>query len=266
MSPAVRVRPPSVAGAFYPGDAADLGRTVDALVVGDAPAPAPKALVLPHAGYVYSGPIAGHGYATVLPAVARIERVLLLGPAHFVPVAGLATTDADAWATPLGAVEIDDEASEVALRQPGVSVAEPAHAPEHSLEVHLPFLQRLLPSFRVLPLVVGRADADTVAGLLDALWGGLETLIVVSTDLSHYHPYDVATALDRRTADRIVGGDADGVRAEDACGAAPLRGLLVAARRHGLRTELVDLRNSGDTAGPRDRVVGYGAFALRAPA
>ena len=206
--------------------------------------------------------MAGRGYATLSPGRDQIERVVLLGPAHRVPVFGLATTSADEWVTPLGAVTIDDEARRAVLALPNVAVDDRAHAAEHSLEVHLPFLQRMLPRFSLLPLVVGDADAETVATVLDTVWGGPETLIVVSTDLSHYHDHGTAAVLDRRTADAITAGDPEAIRPTDACGAHPVRGLLVAARRHALRTRLIDLRNSGDTAGPRDRVVGYGAFAL----
>jgi AmmeMemoRadiSam system protein B len=262
MSAPTRLRPPAVAGRFYPADPRVLADEVDRFVTADVAGPAPKALIVPHAGYPYSGPIAGRGYAALRASRDRIERVVLLGPAHYVPVRGLATTSADQWGTPLGAVDIDDDARRVALELPGVEIADGAHAPEHSLEVHLPFLQRTLARFGLLPLVVGHADAETVAAVLDALWGGPETLIVVSTDLSHYHHHDMAAALDRRTANAITAGSVAEITPDRACGAYPVRGLLVAAARHHLRTELVDLRNSGDTAGPQDRVVGYGAFTL----
>lgn len=257
-----RRRRPAVAGTFYPADPDTLAAQVDGFVGADAAGPTPKAIIVPHAGYVYSGPVAGRGYAAVRAGRDRIERVVLLGPAHYVPVRGLATTSADQWVTPLGVVDIDDEARRTVLALPGVEIADGAHAPEHSLEVHLPFLQRTLHHFVLLPLVVGRADPETVAAVLDAVWGGPETLIVVSTDLSHYHDHATAEVLDRRTADAITSGRTDQLAPDDACGAHPVRGLLLTAGRRGLRTELVDLRNSGDTAGPRDRVVGYGAFTL----
>src|SRR5450759_3257831 len=224
--------------------------------------PTPKALIVPLADFAYAGPVAGRGYATLGAARDRIERVVLLGPAHRVPLLGLATTSADEWVTPLGSVRIDVEARRAVLALPSVGVDDRAHATEHSLEVHLPFLQRTLQPFSLLPLVVGHADAEMVATVLDTVWGGPETLIVVSTDLSHYHDHAAASVLDRRTADAITAGDPAAIRPADACGAYPVRGLLLAARRHDLRTRLLDLRNSGDTAGPRDRVVGYGAFAL----
>ncbi|HSO96042.1 MAG TPA: AmmeMemoRadiSam system protein B [Acidimicrobiia bacterium] len=262
MTATTRRRPPAVAGTFYPDDAASLAAQLDELVPPGVTGPAPKALIVPHAGYVYSGPVAGHGYATLRAARDRIERVVLLGPAHRVPVRGLATTSADEWVTPLGAVTIDDAARQAVLAVPNVEIDDRAHADEHSLEVHLPFLQHTLRRFSALPLVVGRADPETVAAVLDTVWGGPETLIVVSTDLSHYLDHATASARDRRTAEAIVAGRPDMIRLDDACGAHPVRGLLLAARRHGLRTRLLDLRNSGDTAGPSDRVVGYGAFSL----
>ncbi len=267
-----RVRPPAVAGRFYPGDPDELARTVDGYVdaagappsgaAPDAPDAWPKALIVPHAGYPYSGPVAGAGYAELAAARGTVERVVLLGPAHYVPVRALATTGADVWRTPLGDIPIDDDARRIALALPGVVVDDDAHAPEHSLEVHLPFLQRTLGDFRLLPLIVGGARPETVAAVLDALWGGPETLVVVSSDLSHYLDHDTATARDRRTADSILAGDGDRLDPHDACGAYPVRGLLVESARRGLRARLVALCNSGDTAGPQDRVVGYGAFAF----
>jgi AmmeMemoRadiSam system protein B len=264
MTPA-HVRPTAVAGTFYPRDAAELETVVDHDLA-DAPhgGPVPKAVIAPHAGYVYSGPIAGSAYARLEPGRGAIERVILLGPAHRVPVDGMAVPSVDAFATPFGPVAVDDDARARALELPGVHVDDRAHAPEHSLEVHLPFLVRTLgPGIRVLPVVVGHATADEVAALLDALWGGPETVIVVSSDLSHYHDYGTATARDRATATAIVERRWDEIGPYDACGAYPVRGLLEIARRKDLTVELLDLRNSGDTAGDRSRVVGYGAFAVR---
>lgn len=265
---AERVRRPAVAGTFYPADPDVLARDVDALL---AQAPTwsgepPKALVVPHAGYVYSGPIAASGYATLRGARGRVRRVVLLGPAHYVPVAGLAFPSVDAFATPLGTVPIDADARRAVREVPDVVIDDAPHAPEHSLEVHLPFVQRVLGDDVTLgPFVVGRASAESVAQVLDLLWGGDETVVIVSSDLSHYLDHATARERDEHTAERIVRGLVDQLHPEDACGAYPVRGLLVAADRHGLHTTMLDLRSSGDTAGPRDRVVGYGAFAL-APA
>jgi hypothetical protein len=222
-------------------------------------------LVVPHAGYVYSGPVAGHAYARLAPWAAQVRRVVLLGPAHRVALRGLAVPTVDAFETPLGRVPIAREACAALADLPQVSRSDRAHAMEHSLEVQLPFLQAVLgTSFELLPLAVGDASRDEVAEVVERLWGGDETLIVVSSDLSHYLPYDDAQATDRTTAARIVALATD-LDPYEACGAHALNGALVAARRHGLQAELLDLRNSGDTAGDRRRVVGYAALALTAP-
>lgn len=258
------VRPPAVAGLFYPDDPerleAALHRALDVVVpIGE---PVPKAVIVPHAGYIYSGPIAGVAYARLAPLQGIVDRVVLLGPAHRVPVGGLAVPRSDAFATPLGVVPIDQDLRRRVLALPRVVLDDHAHAGEHSLEVQLPFLQRTLGRFTLLPLAVGDAGPDEVAEVLDAVWGGPETLVVVSTDLSHYLDYETASARDRRTASAIVAADAARIGDDDACGARPVRGLLVAARRRGLSVRLLDLRSSGDTAGDRSRVVGYGAFAI----
>jgi AmmeMemoRadiSam system protein B len=261
------VRPPAVAGTFYTGDATSLAATVDRYVA-DAlahahPAAPPKALVVPHAGYVFSGEVAGRGYALVTGAAEHIERVVLLGPAHRLPVRSMAVPAVDAFRTPLGDVPIDVELRAASLALPFVEVDDRPHGAEHSLEVHLPFLQRILRHpWTVLPVVVGGASPEEVASLLATVWGGPETLVVVSTDLSHYEPYAAAARHDDATADRIVHAEWETIGTHDACGAHPLRGLLALARTQRLRIEQVDLRSSGDTAGDRDRVVGYGAFAL----
>ena len=217
--------------------------------------------MVPHAGYVYSGPVAATAYARLRPFRERYRRVVLLGPAHCVAFEGLALSAASAFHTPLGDVAVDEAAS-AALDHPDVRSFEAAHAPEHSLEVQLPFLQCALGSFTVVPLVVGQAAPDAVADVMEQLWGGPETLVVVSTDLSHYLAYDAARARDSGTCRAVESLDAGGIGASDACGATPLRGLLVAARRRGLQAVTLDLRNSGDTAAGRDRVVGYGAWML----
>jgi MEMO1 family protein len=262
------VRSPAVAGSFYPGEAAALAAEVAAYLAEARPDPngarAPKAIIAPHAGYMYSGAIAGSAYARLASLRGRVSRVVLAGPAHRVFVRGAAIPAARAFASPLGTVELDAEALAALSRLPFVEVSDRAHALEHSLEVHLPFLQSVLGEFRLVPVVVGDASPAEAAELLETVWGGDETLVVVSSDLSHYLPYDAARARDRDTAAAIVGLEASLVP-EEACGAAPINGLLAAARRHALAAELVDLRNSGDTAGDRSRVVGYGAFAFRAP-
>lgn len=263
------LRLPAVAGMFYPGKASDLAGEVRALLrdagaaVGTVAASgtAPKAIVVPHAGYIYSGPTAARVFALLQPVADTIRRVVLLGPTHRVGVEGLAMPTVAGFATPLGVIEIDRDAAALIADLPQVVVADAPHAQEHALEVELPFLQTVLPDFKLLPLAVGRASAEAVAEVLERLWGGPETLIVVSSDLSHYLPYDVAREIDGRTAARILAFDPT-ISHDEACGATPLNGLLIAAERHGLAARQVDLRNSGDTAGDRRRVVGYGGFAF----
>lgn len=261
------VRPAAVAGMFYPGARLRLDADVRAYL-GDArvaPGRAPKAVIVPHAGFVYSGLVAASAYARLAPLRDTVRRVVLLGPAHRVPVRGLAVPEAHAFATPLGDVPIDREAVDRALRLPQVVASDAAHAQEHALEVQLPFLQTVLRDFTLVPFAVGHASADDVAAVLDLLWGGPETLVVVSSDLSHYHGYDAAQQIDRVTADTILALSPT-LDHEQACGATPVNGLIVCARRRKLGAELLDLRNSADTAGERSRVVGYAAFGFHAPA
>ena len=263
------VRQPAVADMFYPGSPGELRAMVrqflDASVAGGdvLEENAPKALIVPHAGYVYSGPVAATAYARLRPWKARYRRVVLLGPAHRVPLRGLALPSETAFASPLGPVPVDEEAGEVLQRLPQVRVDSMAHAMEHSLEVHLPFLQEVLEGpFAITPLVVGEASPAEVAGVLDLLWGGEETLIVVSSDLSHYHDYDTARELDQATSRAIEALQSEALRPDRACGCVPIQGLLQAARSRSLRVVNVDLRNSGDTAGGGQKVVGYGAYIV----
>ncbi len=261
-------RPAAVAGMFYPGEPAALAMEVGAMLHAVPPAPnfsvaPPKALIVPHAGYVYSGPIAASVYAGLAPWAAAISRVVLLGPCHQIAIRGLAVPRANSFATPLGKVPLDRAAIDQALQLPQVVQHDAAHADEHSLEVQLPFLQKVLEDFSLVPLAVGYATADEVAEVLELLWGGPETLIVVSSDLSHYHSYLDAQRRDRHTVDDILH-----LRQlhdqEQACGAIPINGLLAIARRRNLQPQLLDLRNSGDTAGDKGRVVGYAGFAFTA--
>ena len=257
----LHTRPTAVAGRFYPADPRVLFENAHALLAGARPAApgdaVPKALIVPHAGYVYSGPIAASAYARLAPARGVIRRVVLLGPSHRCRLRGLALPDADAFASPLGPVRVDARAAD-ALR--GVARSAEAHAAEHSLEVQLPFLEAVLGKFTLVPLVVGDAGPAEVADAIEALWGGPETVIVVSSDLSHYLPYALARSVDTDTARRIL--ELAPVEHDQACGAAPVNGLLLAAARRRLHPVVLDLRSSGDTAGGRDEVVGYGAFAF----
>lgn len=260
------VRPAAVAGLFYPADPKALAAEVDDLLGGvehlEPRLGFPKALVVPHAGYVYSGPVAARAYDEIAPARGIVKRVVLLGPVHRVPVRGLALPGVAHFDTPLGRIPIDQEAvrSLAGLSQVVTSAA--AHAMEHSLEVQLPFLQRTLGSFSLVPLAVGNASVAEVAEVLERLWGGQETLIVISTDLSHYHPYDEAQRIDRATIGRI-GAQATNINHEEACGATPLNGLLAVSRARNLKISLLAACNSGDTAGGKGQVVGYSSFAVR---
>ena len=259
-----QVRPTAVAGAFYPGNEQVLRRDLDALLAQARPAsgPLPKALIVPHAGYIYSGPIAASAYRRLEAGRGQITRVVLLGPAHRVAVRGLALPQAASFATPLGLVRIDQAGCRAIQGLSQVVLSDAAHAQEHSLEVQLPFLQKVLgEDFALVPLVVGDATAAEVAQVLERLWGGPETLIVISSDLSHYLPYALAQRIDHKTSDMILHLQT-GISHEQACGGTPVNGLLLAAKQHGLTPELLDLRNSGDTAGDPEQVVGYASFAF----
>ena len=258
------VRQPAVAGTFYPADATILRQTVKQLLrpsVASFETEPPKALIVPHAGYVYSGPVAGCAYAQLAAHAETVRRVVLLGPTHRAPVRGMALPEANAFATPLGEVQIDQDAIRRLAGISQVVVYDAAHASEHSLEVQLPFLQSVLHDFALVPLAVGDAKAKEVAGVLEVLWGGPETLIVISSDLSHYHSYRDAQSIDQASAQTVLALSPT-LGYEQACGALPINGLLTVARRRGLRPELLDLRNSGDTAGDKFRVFGYASFVF----
>lgn len=261
-----QIRQPAVAGAFYPGQESLLSRDVAAMLSSAqsairATAPPPKAIIVPHAGYIYSGNTAALAYARLAAGRTTIRRVVLLGPVHRVPVRGLALPGVDLFATPLGQVEIDREAVATVSNLPQVIVSHAAHAMEHSLEVQLPFLQSVLDDFRLLPLAVGDASAREVAQVLDAVWGGPETLIVVSSDLSHFLPYRLAQVVDEQTAQTILNLNGS-LTHDQACGGTPINGLLLAAGKHHLVPRLLGSCNSGDSAGDKQRVVGYASFAF----
>ena len=258
-----RVRSAAVAGLFYPADPAQLHNDIQTMLASPEQAvSAPKALIVPHAGYIYSGPVAASAYVQLKNISQRIQRVILLGPCHRVPLRGLATSSADYFETPLGRIKIDRDAINAIISLPQVEEFDLTHQQEHSLEVQLPFLQEVLDSFSLVPLVVGDASAVEVSEALELLWGGDETLIVISSDLSHYHDYNTARAMDTETCHAIEQLNADAIHYDQACGRNPVTGLLLAAKAHGLQATTLDLRNSGDTAGDKSQVVGYGAWAF----
>jgi AmmeMemoRadiSam system protein B len=260
-------RPAAVAGSFYPSQAQSLRGEIDRYLAAAAPAaPAvglapPKLLVVPHAGYIYSAPVAAHAYAQLAPWRERIRRVVLAGPSHRVALRGVAVPSVACFETPLGVVALDRQTLDALTGLPQVRVSDEAHEREHSLEVQLPFLQSVLGEFELVPLAVGSTSAPEVAEVLERVWGGDETVIVISTDLSHYLPYADARRMDAATIQRVLRLDAT-LHHDEACGATPLNGALLLARRRALVPRLLDLRNSGDTAGDRSRVVGYGALAF----
>ena len=258
------IRQPAVAGRFYPAQPDKLRHMVDSFMEGAKVSAhgKPKAVIAPHAGYAYSGPIAASAFVHLAGERGVIQRIILLGPSHQFAFDGIALSHAEAFATPCGMVPVDKAAVDRITNMPGVQVEERAHLHEHSLEVELPFLQATLNDFTVVPLVVGDATDDEVAGVIDRLWGGDETRFVISSDLSHYYDYESACELDRATAQNIERNAGEEITGQHACGYRPIRGFLQAAQRRQLHAQTVDLRNSGDTAGPRDQVVGYGAFVF----
>jgi hypothetical protein len=264
----LRVRPPAVAGRFYPAEPEKLKGTVDRFIEEGKRRPSGKAeaggtvkaIIAPHAGYVYSGSIAGTVYARVASLRGKVNRVILIGPAHYVGFRGIAVCGADFFRTPLGDVPVDRESVAALQALPEVVALDRAHVPDHALEVQLPFLQRCLGDFKVVPLLAGNVTGERVAAALKLLWGDERTLIVVSSDLSHFLDYEEASAKDHSTAEAIEQLNAAAIESDQACGGRAIQGILQCAIDEGLQCRLLDLRNSGDTAGTRDRVVGYGAF------
>jgi len=256
-------RLPAVAGSFYPANPKQLHIMIDRyLNDADTGDKVPKAIIAPHAGYIYSGPVAASAYARLKKAYDLITRVVLIGPSHHVAFRGMAVSRAESFTTPLGSIPVDLAAVETILCLPFVEYIEQAHAYEHSLEVHLPFLQETLGNFKIVPIVAGDASAEQVSQVINALWGGDETLIVISSDLSHYHDYATAQRLDKATSAAIEQLHYEKLGVESACGRIPVSGLLKVAQEKSLTIKTLDLRNSGDTAGDKSRVVGYGAYVI----
>ena len=256
-------RQPAVAGTFYPANRQQLHQMLDEyLNDAETSAKVPKAIIAPHAGYIYSGPVAASAYARLKKAHDRISRVVIIGPSHRVAFSGLAVSKAHSFITPLGPIAVDQEAVAAIAKLPFVDYFEQAHTYEHSLEVHLPFLQEMLDDFKIVPIVAGDAAPEQVSQVIDALWGGDETLIVISSDLSHYHDYATAKQLDKETSAVIEHLQYELLESGSACGKVPVSGLLKLAREKSLTIKTIDLRNSGDTAGDKSRVVGYGAYVI----
>ena len=254
-------RPAAVAGTFYPADTTDLQHAVSTYM-NEVPTAAPvsKAIIAPHAGYVYSAPVAAHAYRRI--PREQVNRVVIMGPAHYVWLRGMALPSVASFATPLGEIPIDREAIEAVEQLPQVVIRDDAHTEEHCLEVHLPFLQHLLGDFKLIPFVVGETAPEEVGEVLETLWGGQETLILVSSDLSHYHDYQTARRIDGQTTSAIERFEIANIGPEQACGCNAVNGLLQLAERRGMQIETLAVANSGDTAGPRDAVVGYGAYGF----
>ena len=259
-----QIRQAAVAGLFYPADKKSLKEDIEEYLeqASYARDSIPKAIVVPHAGYIYSGPIAASAYKQIIPNRDKINRVVLLGPSHRVAFSGLAVPESDVFTTPLGNIPIDLKGIQLLADLPQVVASDQAHQEEHSLEVQLPFLQEILGEFSLIPIVVGDAERHEVAEVIKRLWGDEHTLIVISTDLSHYHPYNEAKRIDRLTSDAIVNLKLDLIGHEDACGCNGLKGMLTVAKEKNLTVDILDLRNSGDTAGDKSRVVGYGAYVI----
>lgn len=262
-----QIRHPAVAGMFYPADENTLKYDIHQYLqqahdAGSTSSIPPKAIVVPHAGYIFSGPIAASAYQQLVPLKHQIKRVVLLGPSHRVAFRGLAVPESDTFNTPLGNIPIDQQGIQQLAGLSQVIISEQAHRDEHSLEVQLPFLQEVLDDFTLIPLVVGEANAEEVAEVIERLWGDEHTLIVISTDLSHYHSYQQAKQMDSSTSDAIINLKPELIDYEDACGRNGLLGMMTVAEHKHLSVDILDLRNSGDTAGDKDRVVGYGAYAF----
>lgn len=259
------VRMPAVAGSFYPGYAEELNKAVE-LYLNDADAnlaqTKPLAMIVPHAGYIYSGPIAASGYKQLIPYASEIERVVLMGPSHRVPFMGIATPTDDYFETPLGDIPIDFESISLLKNLSFVQELQAAHQQEHSLEVQLPFLQKIIPNFKLIPLVIGQANDQQVSDVIEQLWHVPNTLFVMSSDLSHYLNYESAQLSDKATCDAIEALQPQVIDYDQACGRAAIAGMLLTAKHHELQVKTLDLRNSGDTAGTKDRVVGYGCWVF----
>ena len=262
------IRPPAVAGTFYPENPDTLRDVIEQNIAQTAPlsrTEIPKVLIVPHAGYIYSGPIAGSAYTLLVPYRQLINRVVIIGPSHRVGFHGVALSNADNFKTPLGLIPIDKKSQAKLAEIAGVHIMDKAHEAEHSVEVQLPFLQYMLDTFSIVPIVAGDASPQLIAKIIKTLWAGPETLILISSDLSHFHNYLTAQQLDRATSQAILTMDINAIDSQHACGCVGIRGLLTFTQQHPMETSILDVRNSGDTAGSKDSVVGYGAYLFSEP-
>jgi AmmeMemoRadiSam system protein B len=256
-------RSAAVSGLFYPDEPQILRDTIDTLLSQSAikeQSTQVKAIIAPHAGYQYSGLTAARVYKQLQTLRDRIQRVVLLGPSHRVAFEGMALTEADFFETPLGQIKVNKDDYPQLLAMENMFVFEQAHVAEHCIEVQLPFLQRILNNFTIIPIVVGIADPHSVSNIIESLWGGDETLFVISSDLSHYQSYESAQQTDNETSRAILDLDFNAIQPNNACGCMAVNGLLNFAHRHPLTVKLIDQCNSGDTAGDKDKVVGYGSY------
>jgi len=264
MSLQTNIRPPAVAGSFYPGNQDELESSIQAYLNGvDSHAKIkPRALIVPHAGYIYSGPIAASAYAQLIPFAGQISTVILLGPSHRVPLSGIASSSLDFFQTPLGNIPLDRKLIDKLEQLPFVQAYDDAHQQEHSLEVQLPFLQKVLPEFSLVPLVIGQVEDHQVSEVIESLWQEQNSLFLISSDLSHYLDYNRAQQADQATSEAIADLAPQNIHYEQACGRSAIAGMLLSAKKHHLNVQLLDLRNSGDTAGTKDKVVGYGSWRI----
>ncbi len=265
MTVHINIRNPAVAGSFYPGTTEELNSSIQAYL-DDAQTQSiqskPRAMIVPHAGYIYSGPIAASAYSQLIPFAKQISKVVLLGPSHRVPLLGIATSSLDSFQTPLGNIPLDKPLIRKLEQLPFVQTHDDAHREEHSLEVQLPFLQKVLAEFTLVPLVIGQVDDHQVSDLIEYLWQEENTLFLISSDLSHYLDYERARECDQATSEAIAALTPQKIHYEQACGRSAIAGMLLSAKKHHLNVQMLDLRNSGDTAGTKDRVVGYGSWAF----
>ena len=259
-----KIKQADVAGMFYPGEEASLRQMVDGFIQKALSFDLrPRAIIAPHAGYIYSGSIAGTAYKTIAAVRDQIENVIIMSPAHRFYLRGIALHMADAFATPLGNIPVNIGIVKKIKQFSSVQWEERSFIQEHGLETHLPFIQRAFkPGIKIVPMIVGECQESEVAEILESVWEDPRNFVIISSDLSHFHSYADAKKLDRNTVDLIQNLDSQSLDTEFACGHYPICGLLNLARNRKLKIKALDIRSSGDTAGSKESVVGYGSFAV----